>query len=367
VRKILTTVSTMALLLNANTAFSEEEKKVEIGGNTVIYYQGTKEINGTGYVADITLSFTPRENGKLFLRLHAGEGSGADSIEAFANLNTFADDNPENEATFKLLEAYYKEELLDGKLKITVGKTEPPVFIDDNEYANNEYSQFVGKPFVNNPIIDGEFQFAPIVAVSFLVDNVEFIALVQSNEQKKSLVYDNETKEWTVEEKDLYNDMFKNPFWAVQIKLSKNDGNYRLYYWEDLADHIKVGEDISNPNYEPETEKGWGIGISFDQKISENFGIFGRAAFANDVYEVRKFVSLGVSSSIKDDTLAFGWAALFPNKELENNKVEHHFEGYYRKKVGKDFYITPDVQYIINSNGKDTDVLVGMVKAEITF
>ncbi|MEO2068922.1 MAG: carbohydrate porin [Desulfurobacteriaceae bacterium] len=364
-RKFLAAVSTVTLLLNTSSAFSEEERKVEIGGDTVIYYQGTKDVNGSGYVADITLSFKPRENGELFLRLHAGEGSGADSIEAFANLNTFADDNPENEATFKLLEAYYKEEFLDGKLKIAVGKTEPPVFIDDNEYANDEYSQFVGKPFVNNPIIDGEFQFAPIVSASLLIGNLEFTALVQSNEQKKNLVYKN--GEWTVEEKDLYSDMFKNPFWAVQVKFSRNGGNYRLYYWEDLADHIKVGEDTTNPVQEPSVDKSFGVGVSFDQEIFENFGIFGRAAFANDVYEVKKFVSLGVSSNIKDDTLAFGWAALFPNKKLENNKTEHHFEGYYRKKVGKDFYITPDIQYIINPNGKDSDVLIGMVKAEISF
>ncbi|TCK04667.1 carbohydrate porin [Phorcysia thermohydrogeniphila] len=404
---------TVALLLNSGPAFSEEWTKKEleilkqriekleqehetgpqIHGGVVLYYQGAHlgkiegenipSPSGTGYVADLEISFKLTEEDEFYMRLHAGEGSGADKIfdvkegALFANLNTLSDDNPENEATFKLLEAYYTRPFLDGKVTLSVGKTEPPVFIDDNEYANNEYSQFVGKPFVNNPIIDGEFQFAPIVGVVISpVDKLEISAVLQSNEQSK--LYWNGS-EWSVKEKSLYDNVFDNPFFALQVKVSPEiaglSGNYRLYYWNDSADHIKVGEDVSDPTKKPSTDKGWGVGISIDQEISEKAGIFARAAWGNDkVYEVEQFYSVGLNlngifPSREKDILGVGVAALIPNDKLENSSTEWHFEAYYRTQISENLSITPDFQLVLNPQGDSSNdnIFTAMVKAEFSF
>ncbi len=362
----------------------EKISSFEFHGDAALYYQGTNvNETGAGYVADLEISFSPLENSEFYMRLHGGEGSGADKVfdkkedALFANLNTLADDNPENEATFKLLEAYYTHQFLDGKLTLSIGKTEPPVFIDDNEFANDEYSQFVGKPFVNNPIIDSEFQFAPLIGITFSpVSKFEIAAVVQSNEQTG--IHWNGS-EWVNREKSLYDDLFDKPFYAIQLKyfpeLNGLPGNYRIYFWDDTADHIKIGEPTGDPTKKPSTDKGWGVGFSFDQKITESIGIFGRLAFANnEVYEVEQFYSFGMSlsglfPSRPNDTLGFGIAVLIPNDKLENDNVECHFEGYYKFKVSEKFAITPDFQYVVNPHGNSSNdnIFAGMVRAELSF
>jgi len=368
----------------------EKLGSLEIHGGVRLYYQGASvgtvdgeslsNPSGTGYNADLKISFKPNSNGQFYLRLHGGSGKGADEIfdkkddVLFANLNTLADDNPENEGEFRLLEAYYSREFFDGKLNLVVGKTEPFIMIDDNEYANDETTQFVGKPFVNNPILDGEDIFAPMLGVSLSpVDKLEIDAVVQSNDQS-SLSWNG--KEWVVKDKDIYSSVFDKPFYAVQLKYSPEigglPGNYRIYYWNDSAEHIKINEPTDNSNRKPSTGDGWGVGISIDQKISENVGVFARASWANDdVYEVEQFYSLGASidgiiPSRPKDTLGLGVAALIPNDKLKNDDTEYHFEGYYRIEVSENFHITPDIQYVVNPHGNsDNDnIFAGMVRAE---
>ncbi len=367
----------------------EKLGSLEIHGGAVVYYQGAnadkvdgEELSnpsGTGYVADLELSFKPHEDGEFYMRLHAGEGTGADEKLGemlFANLNTIADDNPEDN-TFNLLEAYYTHELFNGKLSLTIGKTEPLAFVDDNEFANDEAAQFVGKPFVNNPIIDSEDEYAPIVALTFSpAENFEISALVQSN-QSTTITWDG--GEWVAKEKSVYDDVFDNPFYAVQLKYSAEfnglPGNYRLYFWDDSADHIKIGQPTDNPTKKPSTDDGWGVGISIDQMVTENVGVFARASWANDdVYEIEQFYSAGISitglfNSRPKDTLGFGVAAVVPNDKLENDDVEYHFEGYYRFQISENFAITPDFQFVANPHGdSDNDnVFAGMVRAEFSF
>ncbi len=373
----------------------EEIKKkldaFEIHGNAVTYYQGASvdEIDGehysnpsgAGYIANLEISFKPYKDGEFYMRLHAGEGDGADgngvADALFANLNTLADDNPGSDR-FRFIEAYYRQALFDGKLELVIGKTEPFIIIDDNEYANDEIGQFVGKPFVNNAILDPEDQFAPMVGVIFSpFEKLAFKAVFQSNEQS-SLYWNADSNQWEVKDKDLYSNIFDKPFLAFQVtyspKINGLDGNYRIYYWNDSADHVKVGEKVDNPVKRPSTEDGYGVGISFDQKIFENVGIFGRAAWANDVYEVEQFYSLGASiegliPSRKNDIFAFGAAALIPNDKLENDDIEWHFETYYKIQLSENLSVTPDFQYVVNPHGDtgNDDIFTGMLKAEFSF
>ena len=371
----------------------ERLDSLEIHGGVRLYYQGASvgEIDGeslpnpsgVGYNADVEFTFKPDENGRFYMRFHGGSGKGADEIfdrkedALFANLNTLADDNPENDGEFRLLEAYYSRELFGGKLNLVVGKTEPFIMIDDNEYANDETTQFVGKPFVNNPILDSEDIFAPMIGISISpVERLEIDAVLQSNDQS-SLTWDG--NEWVVKDKDIYSSVFDKPFYAVQIKYSPEigglPGNYRIYYWNDSSDHVKVGEPTDNPNRRPSTGKGWGVGISIDQKLTDNVGLFGRAAWANDdVYEVDQFYSIGASingliPSRPRDTLGIGFAALIPNDKLKNDDTEYHFEGYYRIRLSDNFHVTPDVQYVINPHGSKSNdnIFAGMIRAEFEF
>ena len=74
-----------------------------------------------------------------------------------ANLNTIADDNSGgNDTGLNLLEAHYTHEFFDKTLNVTAGKAKSLLFLDGNAFANNDRKQFVGKPFVNNSVLDSE-------------------------------------------------------------------------------------------------------------------------------------------------------------------------------------------------------------------
>ena len=371
----------------------EKLSSLEIHGGVRLYYQGASvdkidgkkfsNPSGAGYDADLELTFKPDSKGEFYMRLHSGAGTGADKIfeEAeeplFANLNTLADSNPDKDGDLQLLEVYYNRSFFGDKVNVLLGKTEPFALIDDNEYANDEASQFVGKPFVNNPILDSEDTYGPMIGITMSpADNFEIAVVLQSNDSA-GITYSG--GEWTQKEKSVYDDVFDQPFYAVQLKYSPElnglKGNYRIYFWDDSADHIKIGEPANNSSRKPGTADGWGVGVSFDQQVSENIGLFFRAAYGNDdVYEVEKFVSLGASingllESRPNDTLGVGVAALIPNDKLENNDTEYHFEAYYRMALSDNLFITPDIQYVINPHGSsDNDnIFAGMVRAEFSF
>jgi hypothetical protein len=359
---------------------------LSIHGGLVGYYQGMTEPeiggqdfdnpDGVGYVADVEFSFEPLKNGEFYMRVHAGEGDGADrDLEPdgglFADLNTINDDNPDGEFV-DVLEAYYTHSFLDEMLFVSVGKTEQVVFIDDNAYANDENAQFVGKPFVNDPVLDSEDEYAPLLAVGFSpIENLSFVGLVQSSSHAGK--------------KDKYSDIFTQPFVAGQVTFSPTigelEGNYRLYGWGATYDH----PDLTDAN---DMDRGWGLGVSLDQQITPDIGLFARAGYHNgDVYAVDWFWSLGANFTglipwRANDELGFGVAGLMANDDLDdavidtglllgddNDGTEYHFEAYYRIALAEFFAITPDLQFVLDPLGdSDNDnVFTGMIKTELSF
>ena len=329
--------------------------------------------DGAGYVADIEISWKPIENGKFYMRIHAGEGDGADDIlenggALFADLNTINDDNPDD-SEIDVLEAYYTQTLFDGMLSVSFGKTEPFAFVDDNEFANDENSQFVGKPFVNNPMFDSEDEYGPILALSFNpkffkpLKNVTFTALIQSSSYPRNSVG---------KQKDEWSNFFRRPLIAGQITYSPTirgmSGNYRIYGWVQTYKHDKIANKTG-------TDEGWGVGLSCDQYLTERIGVFGRFGYQNDeVYEAPIFYSAGayIKGLIpirKDDELGIGFAGLKANHAFDEHHTEYHGEAYYKFVFSDNFALTLDLQYVENplGNNDNNDIWAGMVRGEFNF
>lgn len=363
----------------------EKLKAIEFGGNAVFYYQGAKlnklngvkvkEPSGAGYIANLELT-VKAAGGELYSRLHAGEGEGADGNgigdSLFANLNTLADDNPGDD-TFRLLEFYYSKEFLNGKLTLYFGKTEPFILIDANEFANDEVSQFVGKPFVNNPIIDPEDRFAPMVAFDYSIsDSFSLQGVAQSND-RGALYFDGSF--WTNREKSPYSDIFDYPTLAFQLTYSTNGGNYRVYLWNDRAPHPVIDQPLNDPKRKPDAVRGYVVGLSFDQNLTDRLSLFGRAAYGRPTaYPDSQFYSLGINLrapflSRPNDTFAFGTAAVLPSPFAKRKAAELHFETYYKFEVSPNLHLTPDFQYVLNPGGSsDNDpIFAGALKVELSF
>jgi len=353
----------------------ERELPVKVGGNAVLYYQGGREgsegTSGSGLVANLELTAPAGEGGKLYCRVHAGEGEGADrkfGEDLFANLDTLADDNPES-GSFSLLELYYEKEW--KRLSLYVGKSEPFILIDTNEYANDEVSQFVGKAFVNNPIIDPEDRFAPMLGIDWKIrEKLSFQGVIQSSD-KGNLEWNGQ--EWETGEKSEYEDIFDHPTIAIQLTIEGEGSHYRIYLWYDGAPHPKIDE-IEEKTLEPEREKGVVAGVSIDREIREGIGIFARAAYGNEkAYKFNQFYSVGVSGKgvfgREGDIVALGVGALVPSPLYEKQSTEVHLEGYYRAGLGGNVYLTPDLQVVINPGG-DGDrepVYAATLRLEVAF
>ena len=378
-------------------ALEERFGTLEIHGGAILYYQGSQvhELNGesadspsgAGFTADLELTWKPAlplfEDGQFYARIHAGDGTGADRSGnkgnnpvnvLLGNLNTIADDNTGGDDTsLNLLEAHYTHEFFDKTLKITGGKAKNEMFLDGNAFANNEKQQFVGKPFVNNVVLDSEAEYTPLLGADFKPIDLLTLSVVGTSTSRP--LVDGTPLADTAKSK--YDNVFSTPFLGSQITVSPKfgelEGNYRLYGWWAGYNHSKLDSD-RNP-IAGRSEKGYGIGLSADQQLTRNVGLFGRLAWNNDdVYVIGWEASGGLSlkgliPKRDDDVLGVGVAALVPGSRYTQDDPEVHFEVYYRIAVTENLAFSPDLQYVVNPGGDSHNdgIWAGMIRGEFNF
>jgi hypothetical protein len=378
-------------------AIEERFGTLTLHGGAVLYYQDSRtgELNGAdadspggaGFAADFELSWKPAlplvEDGEFYARIHAGNGSGADrsgkgnrpADVLLANLNTIADDNSdENDDTgLRLLEAHYTHAFLDGRLRLTGGKAEPLRFLDENAFANDEWTQFVGKPFVNNSVLDSENEFTPMLGALYRPVELLSLSLVGASTSRPYT----EDSPLASDAKSKYDNILSTPFLggqlAVSPKFGKLEGNYRIYGWYASYDHSRL--DRRRDFIAGEKDKGWGVGVSADQQLSEAVGIFGRFGWNNeDVYAVQWEASGGLNlkglvPGREEDEIGLGFAGLVPDSRYAENDPEYHLELYYRFVVTENLALTPDFQYIFNPGGdsRNDGVFAGMLRGQFSF
>jgi hypothetical protein len=370
---------------------------LELHGGAVLYYQGSQvhqldgenadSPSGAGFTGDLELTWKPGvplfENGEFYTRVHAGKGTGADRggnannpvNVLLANLNTIADDNSGegDDTSLRLLEARYTHAFMDGIASTTGGKLKLEYFMDQNEFACSEKSQFVGKPFVNNSVFDSENEYAPVLGGTF--KPAEFFALSPvAGSTSRPLLEDTPLSD---KQKSKYDNVFSTPLLGAQAtfspKIGELKGNYRFYGWSAGYEHSKLDRD-RNP-IGGKDAKGWGLGLSADQQVTEMVGLFGRLGYNNkDVYVTTWEASGGLNlkgliPGRAEDNLGLGFAALIPDSRYNENDPEYHLELYYRIAVTEHLAFSPDLQYVWNPGGDSNNdgIFAGMLRAEFNF
>ncbi len=359
-------------------AFEDRFGPLSINGRVVGYYQGANNVKindqeigdnkGFGYTLDLELTWKPLRSGQLYLRIHNGYGKGADNHlrnYLLANLNTIADDNDEYGDGVQLIEAYYTQRFLKDNLFVSLGKTDLETFIDDNVFANDQNTQFVGKPFVNNPLIDTINEYIPTLALGgSLTRGLEVVALAQTMNRPSGPV---------VWQEKVGQNLFDDPSFSIQMthatRLRGLKGNYRLYgMWETYQYKDSQGQ---------RHDKVWAVGLSLDQKVHEKVGLFARGSYGRrKSFGLRWFCSVGgqvsgIFPSRRHDVFGMGVAGVGYKQHVQgqNSGLETHFEAYYRIVLNDYFAITPDIQCVIDPAGKsDNDTIIaGMLRGEFKF
>ena len=353
-------------------------KDISVSAGATFVMQGTHNANGDGlskngedvtdasYSVDLEIEKKFSDYGKAYLHFEGGSGDGVtDELQVFSNVNADAT----GDENFDLIEAWYEQYFKSIPLTLTFGKLDPTCYLDTNEYANDETSQFLGDAFKNAPTIEFPDDNGP--GVRFLLSPFKWLDV-------ETLVMDADS-DW----ENFFDDVFFAGQFDFKPNLFSRQGNYRVYGWLNNKDHTKWSEPSSTK------ENGYGFGLSFDQELTDDLGIFARygwqdpEVYANGAdFSLEQFYSIGVQISgnrwnRNDDVFAVAFGQIFPSddyKKADNRKAdsEKHLEAYYSFKVNDHLAVSPDIQVIWDPYGGDAangdkTIVVGGLRAQVDF
>jgi len=304
-------------------------------------------------ILDIDINFHPTENDEFQISAGFGEGGAINRIEAFS-LAPYADDLEDDlrdinsSGRYNLLKAWYKHTFNfseQASLGITAGIIGSTDYIDDNEYANDEISQFMNDIFVNNTLANlPNYDTGGVLEFEF--DLWSFKAVVMESEN---------------DDRNDYN------YYALQIGHHVNtrwgQGNYRIFAYStdnEFVDNDGLGEDNLV-----------GYGLSIDQQINESIGIFARLGIQDDEVPVDhdEMISFGLSIAGNNwnkpnDTIGAAVAFLDgASKSSSDIKDTTVLEVYYKHVFSDYFDLTLDAQWIEDDLREDENpegTLIGL-------
>jgi porin len=280
-------------------------------------------------------SFTPADNHELVAVFGFAAGNGLnDGTSPFALAPWAAD----LEADVKdingrdrdyLLQAYYKYTFdlgEDHSLGITGGIIDATGYLDDNAFANDEYTQFMNEALVNS-----SGSFFPSYDIGGVVE-------WDFNQFHVRGVYMN-----VGENDDGRNYNFFGAQLGYTLKTGLGEGNYRF-----IVD--TTTEDFADPTG-TKFEALTAVGLSLDQELGEIFGVWLRFGWQNDdaLIDYDAIYSGGVNVNCNfmgrdDDNIGLGVAYLNGgNADLDSSTV---VEAYYRFVFNEYFAATADIQYL---------------------
>lgn len=365
---------------------------LELGVGMTAIVQGTNRINNASgdvqkkksqtdgsYTADITLAKEFKEvNGRAFLHLEAGQGSGLnDDLTLYSDVNYDAVDDK----NVRVIELWYEQNLFKDKAVVTFGKLDPTAYFDLNEYANDETTQFLSNIFGNSPVVEFPDYTAGIRLAYAPKDWVEFsYGAFNSNSEYWDKVFDNLFNIGQVH--------FKTNFFNLP-------GNYRFYGWNNNAYHTQWLNALKTK------ESAHGFGLSFDQKVNDVVSAFLRYGWQDPraynpelsttagglAYSLEQSWSAGFQIEGKPwkrekDVFGLAVGQIFPSNDykeagqfldpIRRANAEGHLEAYYKIHLNKHLSLSPDFQYIWNPFGKDVaedtaSIFVGGMRAQVDF
>jgi hypothetical protein len=331
------------------SAYDLNEKLTIEGTLTGIYQMAIstlKAIDDKGRgaaVLDLGINFHPTDKDEFQITLSYAAGNALNNIVPFS-LMPYADDLEDDLKDINgrhrdyLLEAWYKHKFIlskDVSFGITGGIIDSTRYIDDNNFANCEVTQFMNSIFVNKKT--GNFPSYDLGGVAELdISNFSARGLIMSLKNEEDREYN---------------------FYALQlgyrIDTSLGEGNYRIYGFttnDKFLNWDGTGE-----------ESLQGFGISVDQKLGEIFGIFARAGWQDNRavidHDAAYSGGLNINGKLwgrKDDEIGLGYAYLngADKAEIDNTNA---IEAYIKFKISDFSDITFDAQYVNDNMKQDED------------
>jgi porin len=332
--------------LGADQARSEAPEKLSIGGVLAGAYQyqsvddapGVSDTGRGAVVFQPEVGFALTEQDELFFHFGFTAGNALNDGTSPFNTAPWAADLEGDVKGINgrdrdyLLEAWYKHtfEFSDNNtLGITGGLIDSTGYLDENAYANDEYTQFMNAALVNGPNaffpsydIGGALEWE---VGQFGIKGV--VMNVGENDSGRSYNYYGAQLGYTLD-------------------TTLGEGNYRV-----IVDW--TSDDFDNPQGTAQEPRQCVI-LSFDQQLGEVLGAWVRFGRQNDKAAItcENLYSGGINLSgatwgRQEDNIGIGYAYLEGanqvNQNLDKSQV---FEAYVRFLLNEHFALTADVQYL---------------------
>ncbi|MBI5454045.1 MAG: carbohydrate porin [Deltaproteobacteria bacterium] len=341
---------------------------LKVGGSVTLVGQGSSADGAKGDLAlsaDLVFESPVGTNGTAVLVFDIVKGRGVQGLPGlFTGPNGSATGTNADLEGFNndvnLTQAYYEH--VYETLTVSVGQIDPTGYFDTNDFANNERVQFLANIFVNNPAIEfggTENFYSPGIRATFAPSEIFDVSL------------------GAFEGNGDYVDAFDKPFLMAEanlnLKLMDLDGHYRLYYWTRQGrDDVSTTANPNDASLLEETNSGFGV--SLDQLLTDNFGVWFRAGLQDEkVAQFDKFFAAGIhvngdAFGREYDRAGFGYGVTLMGQDYEDFLVsedpdfasgaEHYAELYYNMALAHaddeaGFHITPDIQYVMNPGGDE--------------
>jgi hypothetical protein len=332
-------IATLVMFLPLSTLAYEINDKLSIGGILAGAYQyqavDDDEDKGRGAVPfQAEISFTPDEKNEFFAKFGFAAGNGLNDQTGF-NLAPWAADQEDDVKDINgrnrdyLLTVWYKYTFQfseEHTLGLAGGIIDATDYLDENAYANDEYTQFMNEALVNGPHV-----FLPSYDIGGVfeweISNFSFRGVVMN-----------------VGENDEGNSYhFYGAQLAYTLSSPLGEGNYRV-----IVDH--TSKQFLDRNGEAK-EHLTAVVLSFDQELGDAVGAWIRLGWQDDKaavdYDAIYSGGIDISGSLwnrENDNIGLGYGYLNGgNLDIDQTQV---IEGYYRLVLNEYLAFTADVQYM---------------------
>jgi len=325
----------------------EISEKLSVGGTMAGAYQyriladeipDFENIGRGGAAFQPEVSFRPTDKDMFFMKLGFGAGNALKQIDpekpSFA-LSPWAADleddvrNINGRGRDYLLAAWYKRAFdfaEDHSLGITGGIIDATDYVDENAYANDEFTQFMNEALSNGPnVFAPSYDIGGALEWEFGAFSVKGVAMgVGENE-----------------------DGYTYNYYAAQLgyhpKTGLGEGNYRVIF-------ATTTKDFLDPEQEKKEARKATL-LSFDQELGEIFGAWIRFGWGDEgpVLVWKNLYSGGIDIkgnwwNREKDNIGIGYGHLSRgNQDIDKT---HVFETYYRLVFNEILSATADVQYM---------------------
>jgi hypothetical protein len=294
---------------------------------------------------ELTLTARPTDSFLIFLDVEGLLGPGPDQkLGTLSRLNKKSEDLEGKEHALRLMKLIFRPSWLEERVRLSAGKLDVEDYFDRNAFAEDEEEQFLNAALLTSPMLKAPSN-GPGMALRVNVGEWRYAFGVHGLE-------------------DVDGDLSGVPFMigeAGRRNVFALEGHYRL--WARVASVLEDRDRVT-----------WGTGVSIDQLLTANIGVFFRAGVSRSQGE--SLTSYAWSAGVQvtptwpgrgNDAIGIGFS-----EQREPAGRERVAEAYYRLELAEQFSVIANVQWVLSgpntvTGATNRNVVVPGVRAVVSF